>query len=597
VSWGSAGPLPDPQTWQQIPGYAAQPLGRPPEPVQVVPAPRKPRRGKRIGLSTVAFATVLAVVAYLFWPFGGSEPAPAPKMNVAPFYYAVAGLDDDSVIRYSGSSSEDGTSWDITVTSGGQETGTVTVDGEKIPALSVGGVTYVKPPESDLSLLSESSSIPVSDLDGRWLAGDTDVTDRLPQGLKTPAELASALRSELMKTNAYPVVGKSTTSVDGRKALSVTVPDGVLYVTTAAPYLALRFSPKRTSTSDSTSAAADIALASDGSENPGLSGLAQTDLGTDTQAEADQAYGSLIAQTKTLDNAPDVGVDTSYSQNGDLSCTDSSCTVTEDVTTSTTSNQPATLSGSVSAVMTATVTADGQAAGSCSATKTLPINGSGTIVCDDPEVAPVVAEIEEEKQEEADEEEQDIEYDIDFEADVSIETVADVQAEVTEEVNDEQAEQKAADAAAQEDTSCPVDSFADDVHTYFVDVAGAAVLIPIAAKNCSSTSGNNSAAVTGKKAHKQFSNYLDSYKQYGYGGETTISGPNGTTLRPDGVYLDPVLGKDVPVELKPGNAKQIAVGLKQLEGYENVMGVPRGSGQLWIYLIDSAGNFQYVRLQ
>lgn len=80
----------------------------------------------------------------------------------------------------------------------------------------------------------------------------------------------------------------------------------------------------------------------------------------------------------------------------------------------------------------------------------------------------------------------------------------------------------------------------------------------------------------------------------GYEGEFTIPG---TRLEPDGAYTDPETGLRVPIELKPDNRKAISLGKRELSAYEGAMGVPSGSGQLWVYRVGSSGTISFQRVQ
>jgi hypothetical protein len=415
-------------------------------------------RRHRVVLAAVCLALAL-VGGYFAWATISAENA--PKKDAAPFYYAAMNLAAESMVHYSGSSPESGANWNVSVTDGGEEFGTFTADGQQYGVLVVDGITYVKPPQSDLALLD--TNIPVSELQGRWLAGDSDVTSQMPQSLVTPEDLASALFSGFGHAD-FPVVGSPGVQIDGREALRASIPEGTVYVTASAPYQVLQVDPPSPTSETATDASAATARSGSGAadfsdadagRSASLRGgferaasatdLGQTDLEPMTQAQDDQGFGNLINQTETLNDSPDIGVDTEYNEVGNLSCSDSNCTVTENVTTTTTSTQPAALSGGVSAVMNATVTVDGEPGGDCAATQTLPINGTGTMTCDDLGVAGPVAEIKAQNQEEANAEGQDINYTINFLADVSIEAMADVQANVTKQVQSEQDEQKAAD--------------------------------------------------------------------------------------------------------------------------------------------------------
>jgi hypothetical protein len=128
--------------------------------------------------------------------------------------------------------------------------------------------------------------------------------------------------------------------------------------------------------------------------------------------------------------------------------------------------------------MAATVTVNGMAAGGCTGQGSLPINGSGTISCPDPAVAPIVAQIKAEKQQEANAEAQasghdvSIPYTIEYGGTAQVWAEAAVQAEVDEEVSAEQAEQTAADQAAQDGAACGLASFTPTlvVHTYSITI-------------------------------------------------------------------------------------------------------------------------------
>lgn len=427
---------------------------------------RRPGRWRSRRSLAVAGVVVLALVGGLLsWSLQSDQ---APQKDAAPFYDAAINLATAPMIHYLGSSAASDSNWDMWVTSGGEQSGTFTAAGQRYGVLTVGGVTYVKPPQSDLELLD--TSIPVSELQGRWLAGDSEVTGLLSSSLLTPEVLATELFSGFGHGATFPAVGAPAVQIDGRQALKAVLPDGVVYITASAPYQVLHVDPPPQSGSTSTSVFDGAVDAAYGADAASASALGQASLEPASQAAIDQTYGSLITQTKTLNNAPDIGVHTDYTETGDLNCSDADCTVEATVTTSTTSTQLAALSGGVSAVMTATVTVDGEPGGGCTQTQTLPINGTSTMTCDDPGVAGPVAQVKAQEQEEADAAEQDLSYTINFLADVGIEAMAEVEAQVTEQVGAEQAEQNAADQQAhQGDTSCSTNSFVAGTRVLMAD--------------------------------------------------------------------------------------------------------------------------------
>ncbi|MFJ4183676.1 hypothetical protein [Kitasatospora sp. NPDC089509] len=398
--------------------------------------------------------------AVVFWP---SSPAKPPELNEVPFYQAVAALANQPVVHYAGNQAAGTTSWDIKATAGGEQLGTITIAGQQMAILKVGDRTYLKPPQSLLGGSSKGSS--ATSLQGRWITGDDRLTALLPQDLSAPPELARSLWQDLAATTAFPLPGAPTSTVDGVTALEVTTPGGVLDVSAGAPYRVLRFTPTPgggastggtpggdpgTGSGSPSVAPADwsdrtltgAVPAADSSGQHSFSPMSPSDVG--------QLYSDLIDQTKQLAQAVDVGISFDFNQTGNLQCSEASCTVTENVSSSTTSRRPANLSGTVTATMTATLTVNGQAAGNCTQTAALPINGSGTLSCVDPGIAPVVQQIKAQKQAEADAEAKAtghsvrIPYTLNNEASVQIEARAQVQAEVDKAVQAEQAEQDTA---------------------------------------------------------------------------------------------------------------------------------------------------------
>lgn len=414
-------------------------------------------------------AAVTALIAGLsLWYSVGRAKAPAG--NTAPFYGAVFALSAEPVVHYTGSAG--GASWDIDATANGEQIGTVSAAGETINVLSVGGKLYVKPPAGLLAGLSSGSSSNPSALQDRWITGDDSLTGMLPQQrLGSPRAVADRLWSALGGKVAFPAIGAGTQRIDGVDALSVALPGETLYVTASAPYRVLRLAPSAAygSSAEGPSSGAGTpagGLFSDVSArvgrgmsggsvravSDGLGVVGATDFQPMTQAADEQALDQLIGQTKTLGSAVDVGVQFDFNQTGNLSCSDSVCTVTEEVTSSTTSAKPASLSGSVTAVMNATVTVNGQGAGGCSQTTSLPINGGGTMTCVDGAVSGPVQAIKNQAQQEADAEaaaqpgqQVSVPYSLNFAAQVAIEAMAEVQAQVDQQVRVEQQEQKAAE--------------------------------------------------------------------------------------------------------------------------------------------------------
>lgn len=399
-------------------------------------------RHRRKTVIGALIAVVLVIAGIVAWaPWDAAPPTP----DTAPFFVAVYNLSTQPMVQYSGGSA-DGTNWSMTVTGDGERMGTITADGQQVPVLTVHGETYFKLPREMIDKLP--TSVPQSSLESQWLTGDNNLLETIPSELASPSSLAGDLLAQLVKVKSFPQVGAQTRQVDGISALQVKVPDGVLSVSATAPYRVLSLEPSTSTGSSGTTTVTAWNSAS------APSGTAQINVAPVNAASADQAYKQLVDQTKTLTSAVNIGVQFNFNHTGNLNCSDSSCVVAEDVTTTASSNPGASLSGTVTADMAANVTVDGQPAGSCTQTASLPLNGAGTMTCTDAGVAPIISSIKAREQQQADEEaaanpgqEISMPYTISTAAEVSIEAMADATAEVDQEVSAEQAEQQSADQA------------------------------------------------------------------------------------------------------------------------------------------------------
>ena len=407
--------------------------------------------------------------------------ATAPEED-APFILAIADLADAPAAHYQGSQVS-GTSWDLTVTSDGERIGTIDIDGQQVAVLAAGGKTFAKLPASMLTDLPVGHT--AAELEGRWIEGFDSLHIALPQTPGTPAQNGSDLFKMLAQGAHFPKAGSPPVKLGSADALEATTPTGDIYVTAEPPYRVLRVVPaadtqppaaaavlapgapvgaavlqvqaagfsatttKTTVRPAKTVLAGALVQAADTSDPLGV-----TDYLPMNEADVDQAYGSLIDQTQNLTDAVNVGVNFTFNETGNLSCSDAACTVTENVVTSTTSAAEATLSGTVTAVMTAQVSVNGESAAGCSQTAPLPLTGDGVMACVDPAVSPIVQQIKAQTQAEADAEAEAegrdvyVPYTLNYEALVEIEAQADVQAEVERAVNTEKAERDKADRSA-----------------------------------------------------------------------------------------------------------------------------------------------------
>ena len=126
-------------------------------------------------------------------------------------------------------------------------------------------------------------------------------------------------------------------------------------------------------------------------------------------------------------------------------------------------------------------------------------------------------------------------------------------------------------------------------HDFYVQASSIDILVHNA--SCP-TSGNNSRASIGKQAHDAFAQFLRQVGG-GYDGPETL--PSGNRI--DGSYTDPATGTKVPVELKPDNDAQWRKGTGQIAGYEQEMGAPPGSGQIWQWSLDPQSNWVFRRVE
>ncbi|MBO0806433.1 MAG: hypothetical protein J2P25_25570 [Nocardiopsaceae bacterium] len=420
-----------------------------------------------------AFVGLAATIAGMLVAVNTLTATAPPLPNRGPFYLALFDLSQQPMLRYSGSSS--GVNWNVVVSSGGQELGSFTVDGQRVGVMKVGGRTFVKPPPGLIGNLP--GDLHASQLRGKWLTGDDTLTTELPSGLDTPAQLAKGFQADLKDGSDFPHIGAAPVRYDGTPALAATLrsgkhgkhKDGTLYVTASEPYRVL--GARTTGKSGGASAAGALGTTAYGGASAAQAaslvtradsgGSGQPAFAPLTPSQVDQEYGDLIDQTKTLKSAVDVGITFDFNQNGNLNCTDTSCTVQENVATSTTSSQDAQLSGNVTATMTANVTVNGQPGGGCTQQSSLPINGSGTMSCTDAGVAGPVQEIKNQAQQKANAEaaaspgqEVTVPYTLSFRASVQIEALAEVAATVTKEVNTEQSQQSNADNEEQDAQDC-----------------------------------------------------------------------------------------------------------------------------------------------
>lgn len=400
---------------------------------------------------------VLGLVGTLMATQLGTTGPNRPKLNQAPFFAAVAGLAAQPMVHYTGSTPGVG-SWSFEVTSKGQMTGSVTVDGRQMDVLVVGGKTYVKPSAEMLDALLPSDD-QASSMAGKWITGLDGSTTGLVPKLDTPLAMASQLFGALIQGTDFPLASAPATRVGTVAALEASTPDGDLYVTAASPYRILQIVPSSSSAASAAPGLPTGAFAvyrADAESGPkaeeadtGAAVAGATTLAPLSQAAEDQAYSTLKGQTAQTGGAMNAGVTTAVDGDGEISCSTGGCEVTDTITTSAVGSTGAQLSGTVTVEMTADVTVQGQGAGSCTAQTSMGINASAEVACQDGAAGAVIEEDQAQAQEEADESGESVEQELDCEAEVEVVAEAAITAtEVAQEVEDLQGQQEAADQAA-----------------------------------------------------------------------------------------------------------------------------------------------------
>ncbi|MFF4952035.1 hypothetical protein ACWC2K_22975 [Streptomyces chattanoogensis] len=354
------------------------------------------------------------------------QTAPQRTRNQAPFDQALARLAAARGLRYK-ETANGITRRDITVTPSGTLLGSTGDGGAEAEAdvLRIGGKTFTRPRQApddetpddetpeDEAPDGEAPDGQQQDPDapGRWTIdrGGSGIGPVLARFLP-PAELALRLSDALDRVRDLPDPDDPdlpSVRVHGVPALRADTPAGRLFVTRNKPYRVLRLEPygpsgrpgqlsrlerrHKGATPSAVPWVATNSLVNDGSQGMDLSPV--------SGGRADAMYDSLEAAAKQLAHAVDSGIDFTPSTNdGNVSCGSGGCTVSQDFTGALTSDAKAHLTGgTVTAVMRATVTIDGQDAGGCTSPRsTFPLTGntvSGTLTCSVPGAGAVYAAV------------------------------------------------------------------------------------------------------------------------------------------------------------------------------------------------------------
>jgi len=395
-----------PPVWQ--PTYQG-PIFQPPGPATASPRRRGPRARAAVAVA-LALALAGGVTA---WAVSGGHSsgtaqadAPTPAIDTAPFVGALDALTAAPDVHYQSTVPGLGTV-DVKVTDFGQLLGTVTEDGGVYQVLDVGGTLYVKAPSTGVP--DVTSAAEASAMKGKWLTGSlvSELIGLDPASYAAPGQLAEQLAAAL---GTHPTLS-SAGEIDGTRVVGADTSLGVLYVSATAPYHLVKLAPATASGTSSTagSAAASIlgaaapahaasfttVAASDGStsfpdDSTGSAGIA----GTDSELEND------VRQLAT--DSMDTDLSFTVNGNGSINCSDAGCSVSVTVTSSVNPGGSAKVTGgSVSADLTATVSIEGQAAGGCTGSGSLPVEGKGVLSCEVPAAGAVFASVDAQKKAQA----------------------------------------------------------------------------------------------------------------------------------------------------------------------------------------------------
>ncbi|AJT62272.1 hypothetical protein T261_0583 [Streptomyces lydicus] len=360
--------------------------------------------------------------------------APQRPRNQAPFDQALARLATARGLHYKDTVNGI-TQRDITVTPSGTLLGS-TGDGGTDPdqdVLRIGGKTFTRPKKATDDETPDDQTPDGQTPDGQQTDPDTPgkwTVDRGESGIGPvlarflpPAELALKLSDAVDQVKDLPGPDDPdlpSVKVHGVPALRADTPAGRLFITRNKPYRVLRLEPYGPSgrlkqlgrlgqRHKGATPSAMQRVATSALEHGGSQGM---DLSPVSGGRADALYDNLEAATRQLAHAVDNAIDFTLSTNsGNISCGTGGCTVSQNFTGALTSDAKGRLTGgTVTAVMRATVTIDGQGAGGCTSPRsTFPLTGntvSGTLSCSVPGAGAVYAAVDARYRAQAEEESQ-----------------------------------------------------------------------------------------------------------------------------------------------------------------------------------------------
>ncbi|MEV1040518.1 Hint domain-containing protein [Streptomyces sp. NPDC050204] len=350
-----------------------------------------------------------------------SDEAQAAQRNLKPFKEAVDDLADAPGLRYKDTSSLGITENEITVTASGSQFGTTSSgrnstgkDDNAEDVLRIGGKTFMRwhvdpSPREDVAA---GEKAPPSE----WMVGlddGSDLTDEALARTIAPSELANVLAKALASLEKSPQVaseskttaGQQPLSVNGTPALGIDTSAGRLLVTKKKPHRVLRLEAY-----DLREGLSDMKDQLENGEEPTAPPKVTTgplesgdgegmDLTPILAAAADKMFDTLVKYAAQLKDATDHGINFTMDGAGEMDCSSSGCTATQNFTgeVSSIARKERVTKGEVTAVMSATFSIDGKPAGKCtSPQRTFPVRGnnvSGTLQCSNPGAGPLYASV------------------------------------------------------------------------------------------------------------------------------------------------------------------------------------------------------------
>src|SRR6266511_2681866 len=226
------------------------------------PAVRPGRRPVALVVALVASVVAFAAGCTSAVPGHATAGPPPPTTARGAMYLAMLNLAAASAVRYRGSFDNGGdtTGLDATVTSAGEASGTLTVDGVQLGMLVLQGATYLRAPESFWAGDSPKNGI-TRRYGGNWVRVPPKVFGLDVGAVLAPAALARSQHPVIAGVPEGHVGDLDASSVNGVRSVKVEAQGTVYELSADQPYRLLRLStpavpkftaPRRFATGSST---------------------------------------------------------------------------------------------------------------------------------------------------------------------------------------------------------------------------------------------------------------------------------------------------------------------------------------------------------